>query len=195
MPGFSFLAAVLTGVGAWSARALSNSLALGLLLVGLVATGAGAAADLDWLLKVGVFAVAVLLGVAIGRIIPPSSAAMLVLLGLLSLADIIWIATGGGSATGWVDDIANFSVQVGESSSSIGTVDLVLAAMITTHWLQRGAGVWLALAAAPIGMVASNVYVALGRADNLPLVPFITLGWLVTEAWHRRSESLQQSRT
>lgn len=187
VPGFSFVVTLLAGVGAWGMRSRSNPVVGGSFLTGFVMIGTGVMLDLGWLLRSGVFASAVFLGVAIGRAIAPNRSSMLILLGVLSVADIIWIVSGGGSATGWEADVVNFSVQLGTSSSSIGTADLVLAAMVTTHWLQRDAGVWLALAAAPVGMVVANVYVALTSVDNLPLVPFITLGWLATEAWHRRT--------
>ena len=110
------------------------------------------------------------------------------LVGVLSVIDIVWIASGGGIANGWVHEVLNFSVQIGAGISSIGTLDLVLASAICAHWSKRGASMALSVAAAPLGMVISNVYVAVSGADNLPLVPFIVLGWLITEGIHRRSE-------
>ena len=172
---------------AYGARVFSKGVILSSLLLAVAVMWTGVVSNVHWLIGLGVLAGSALLGVAVGRLVPPRPMPMLLLLGILSVADIVWIASGGGSATGSVERVVNFSMQIGESSSSIGTVDLVLAAVITTHWLQRDAGIWLAIAAAPIGMVASNAYVAVSGADNLPLVPFISLGWLLTEAWHRRS--------
>ncbi len=192
MPGFLFLASMVTALLAYGARAFSNGVILGSLLASAALTWTGVTTHQDWLISLGVLLGSVLVGVAVGRVIPPRSTSILLILGILSVADIIWIATGGGSASGWVEGVANLTVQTGAGSSSIGTVDLVLAAVITTHWLQRDAGIGLAIAAPPIGMVASNVYVAVSGADNLPLVPFITLGWLLTEAWHRRSTRPQR---
>ena len=164
-------------------------------MVGLALTGAGATTDFDWLLNVGVLFSAVFLGVALGRIVPPRSRPMFGLLGVLSVADIIWIVSGGGSAIGWVDEVFNFSVRMGTSSSTIGTVDLLLASTVATHWAQRRGSLWLAVSAAPIGMIISNIYVAVSGADNLALVPFIALGWLATELQQRRTDRPQQTRT
>lgn len=191
MPGFSFLVTLLAGVGAWSVRSLSKSVIAGGLVVGGVLTATSRAADTRWLLGLGVFTASVFLGALVGRIVPPRPALMALLLGVLSVSDIIWINSGGGSATGSMNEVLNFSVQVGNSSSSIGTLDLVLAAAVAAHWLRRGARTWLAVVAAPIGMVLSNVYVAVSGVDNLPLVPFIALGWLATEFWHGRFSGIQ----
>jgi len=133
-----------------------------------------------------VFAAALFLGIGVGQAIPAKPAPIALLLGVLSVADIIWIVSGGGSAMGRADEVLNFSVQIGTTSSSIGTADLVLAAAVAAHWLRRDAGIWLAVVGAPIGMVVSNVLVSASDVDNLPLVPFITLGWLITGAWYRR---------
>lgn len=187
MPGFSFLATVVTALMAYGGKALTRLMLLSSLLVIVAGMWIAIANDLAWLTGLGVLAGSVVLGAAIGRMIPPRPGPMLLVLGILSVADIIWITAGGDASTEDLERVANLSVQIGGRSSSIGTVDLVLAATITTHWARRGASFWLALAAAPIGMVVSNVYVAVTGVDNLPLVPFITMGWLLTEAWHRRS--------
>lgn len=188
MPGFSVLVTLVMGVGVWSVRSLSNRVMAGGLVAGIVLAGAGLVSDLDWLAALGVFVAALFIGTGIGRLLPSQPGPILLFLLVLSVADIVWIGTGGGSASGSLDKIVNFSVEIGSSSSSLGTVDLVLAAIVATHWLRRDAGFWLAVAAAPIGMIVSDLYVAAANVDNLPLVPFITLGWLMTEAWHRRTK-------
>ena len=187
MPGFSFLITLLMGLAAWSVRTRSGSVIAGGLLAGLVMTMTGLGVDAGWLLNLGLVVVTLSVGVALGRTLPARSAPLAVLLGVLSAADIIWIASGGGLATGWLQDVANLSLHLGASSSSIGTLDLVLAAAIATHWLRRGTGVPLAVAAAPIGMAIANVYVAATGAGNVALVPFLSVGWLMTEGWHYRS--------
>lgn len=186
MPGFSFVATLLMGVGAWVVRSLSTFVIAGGFLVSLVSIGIGFGADAEWLLRLGVLAAALFIGIGVGRAIPARPAPIAFLLGVLSLADIIWIVSGGGSATGRTNEILNLSVRMGTTSSSIGTVDLILAAAVAAHWLRRDARIWLAAVAAPIGMVISNVFVVASDVENLPLVPFITLGWLITEIWYRR---------
>jgi hypothetical protein len=142
-----------------------------------------------------VVAAAVALGVVIGRAIPGRAAPMALLLGMLSLVDIIWIGSGGGSSTVWGNDVLNFSVDIGTSTSTIGTLDLILAASLAAHWLKRGAGIVLSVAAAPLGMLSANLYVALIGAENLPLLPFITFGWLLTEGIDRYDQNRRQRRT
>lgn len=186
MPGFSFLSTLMMGVGAWIARSLSNRVVAGGIVGGLVLTATGVAVDTDWLTRAGVLVAALFLGIGVGRVIPARPASISVLLVVLSVADIIWIVSGGGSAAGRTDQVLNFSVRIGTAFSSIGTVDLMLAAAVATHWLRRDARMWQAAMAAPIGMIISNVFVAVSGVDNLPLVPFIALGWLILEAWYRR---------
>lgn len=193
MPGFSFLMALVMGLGAWGLRPLSNTAVGGGLLAGVGLSAVAVTAESGWVLNVGQLSAALFLGVAIGRILPPRPTPMLAMLLMLSMADFIWIGYLGGSATGLVGEISNFSVGVATSSSTIGVGDLVLAASATTHWLRRGSRILLALAPAPIGMVASNIYILLTSTDNLPLVPFITLGWLATEAWHHRTERTRRT--
>lgn len=187
MPGFSLLVTLLIGLGAWRVRSLSSRLIASGLIAGCAVTFAGLGMDAGWFRNLGLLIAALTLGVALGRVISPTFAPMLALLGVLSVADIIWIASGGGTSAGWAHDAANFSLQLGSTYSSIGTLDLVLAAALTTHWLRRDTQLPLAVSAAPIGMAFANVYVAAMGADNVALVPFITLGWLVTEGWYRLS--------
>ena len=191
MPGFSFFVTLLMGLGAWSVHRLSASLVMAGLAAGLVVSATGIGIESTSLVAVGVAVGAVCLGVVVGRTVPYRSAPMALLLGLLSAIDIIWVASGGRLATDWVNEVLNFSVQLGTGSSSIGTLDLLLASALSAHWSKRGASLALSVAAAPLGMVISNVYVAMSGADNLPLVPFIGLGWLITESLHRRSEKQQ----
>ena len=191
MPGFSLLATLFMGLGAWSFRKRTTAITTAGLAAGFVVTALGIGIGAKPLVNLGVAGSALSVGVVIGRAVRYRSAPMAFLLGVLSVIDIVWIASGGEIANDWVNEVLNFSVQTGTSISSIGTLDLVLASAICAHWSKRGASMALSVAAAPMGMVISNVYVAMSGADNLPLVPFIGLGWLITESLHRRSEKQQ----
>ena len=119
---------------------------------------------------------------------------MLFALIVLAAVDLAWIASGaGGAGEGWVDDVANFTIELGGRSSTIGALDLVIAAALATHWLIRGAAPWLAVAPGPSGMVFSNVFVAVTGATNLALVPFLLLGWLITEGLEKRLHTAGRS--
>ena len=195
MPGFSIFVTLLMGLGALSLRRSRSPFVGAVLAAGVVVTAGGVGADLGWLVGPGVVVAAVTLGVLVGRAVPAKSQPMLLLLAVLSAADIIWIASSGDLSSEWLDRVLNFSVEIGASSSSIGTVDLILAAALSAHWLERDETILLSLTAAPLGMALANVYVGLSGAENLPLVPFITLGWLLTEITHRLTQNRRRRRT
>lgn len=195
VPGFSFFVTLLMGLGALSLRRARSPFVGVALAAGVVVTAVGLGADVGWLVDLGVVVAAVTLGVLAGRTVPPKSQPMLLLLVVLSAADIIWIASGGELSSEWVDRVLNFSIDLGASSSSIGTIDLILAAALSAHWLERDETVLLSLTAAPLGMALANVYVGLSGSENLPLVPFITLGWLLTEIAHDLSQNRRRRRT
>lgn len=186
MPGFSVLVTLVAGVGAWSAR-LQGGMAVGAgALVGTGLAVAGRAFGPEFLVPLGLFAAATFVGAILGRLIPPGPGPMALVLVTLAAADVWWIASGGGAGDGVLGEIANVSITIGSTTSTIGTIDVVLAAAIVTHRALRGGNLWPAILAAPLGMAFANVYVAVTGADNLPLIPFIAAGWLVTEPWHRR---------
>lgn len=187
MPGFSFLSTLLAGLGAWSGRRTSRrGLVIGF-LIGAVVVWLGVASDLSVLTVVGLFGTSVTVGSLLGQSLSPRSRPVLLALIVLAGVDLAWIASGGGGAgEGWVKDVANVTIELGGRSSSIGTLDLVIAAALAAHWLTRGAAPWLAVAPGPVGMVFSNVFVALTGATNLALIPFLLLGWLITEGLERR---------
>jgi hypothetical protein len=189
MPGFSVVVTLLAGAGAWSARHLGG-VAVG--AGGLIGAGlfvAGRALGPGFLVPLGLVVAAVFLGALLGRLIPPGPGPMGFVLAALAVADIWWISSGGGTGEGLLGDLANVSVSLGSTTSTIGTVDVVLAAAVSTHRSVRGGTLWPAVLAAPIGMALANVYVIVTGADNLPLIPFIAIGWLVTEPWHRRRQT------
>ncbi len=185
MPGFSFLVTLLMGLGALGLRRAASPAVAGILAGGAALTALGLGVEVGWLVDVGVVGAAVSLGVIVGRTVAPRASAMGLILGVLSVADIIWVASDQGSSAGWMGQVGNFAIDFGSGTSSIGTLDLILAAAVAAHWIRRDAGVPTVLASAPLGMVLANIYVALSGADNLPLVPFITLGWLLVEGAHR----------
>jgi hypothetical protein len=138
MPGFSFLVTLIAGSLAWATmsvpqRVLAATLALA---VALIVVGTGVGADLRGGEAALVLLFAVSGGALLGRLLPPRAMAMAVLLGVLSVLDIIWIASGG-SAGDIPDDYANFTMRVGDVSGTLGTLDVLLAAAVAAHWQAR----------------------------------------------------------
>jgi len=187
MPGFSFFVTLTAGALAWTMQRLPKTVVAGGFGLALSFVMSGSILDWDpsWWINGVTFAAIVTGGVFLGRILPPRWTPMVALLGVLTVIDIIWIASGGaaGDAT---ETFANFAVRIGNSTATIGTGDVLLAAAITSHWRSRGAHATLAIAAAPFGMILANLFFAVSRVRNLALVPFIAVGWIGTEMWWRR---------
>lgn len=194
MPGFSFFSTLLAGLAAWPGRHVSRRALLAGSLVGAAVVSLGIASDVSPLTALGLFGTSVTVGSLLGRSLPPRSRPVFLALIVLAAVDLAWIASGGGvAAEGWVKDVAVFSVELRGMSSTIGTLDLVIAAALAAHWLIRGAAPWLAVAPGPVGMIFSNVFVAATGATNLPLIPFLLLGWLITEGLERRLHTADRS--
>ena len=189
--GFSFFATLLAGTGALSLGRIAKSRVAVTLAAGAGAgagaVGFGVVVDRSGVAAAGIFVAATALGVLLGGTMPAAFRPMLLVLVVLSALDILWIAVGGGSGSGLLSRVGNFTLEGGTSTSSIDTIDLVVAAGLSTHWLARGTRTWIAVAPGPIGMILSNIYVAIAGATNLALVPFLLLGWLITEALDRRA--------
>jgi hypothetical protein len=188
MPGFSFFVTLAAGVVAWFARRIPGAVLSVVVAAALVMAviGVVVAADMATWGSLTAAAFAVSGGVLLGRALRPSSGPMVALLVVASIVDIAWVVSGGAGPEGF-REVANISLRIGENSSSIGTLDVLLAAAIATHWQARSASPATAILAAPLGMIAANVFVAISGVTNLPLVPFIGFGWLLSEAWVRRS--------
>lgn len=194
MPGFSFLSTLLAGVCVWLGRRTSRRALLIGTFIGVVVVWLGVVFDLRVLTAVGLFGASVTVGSQLGHSLPRRSRPVLLALIVLAGIDLAWIASGGGgSGEGWLTDVANVSIELGGAVSTIGTVDLVIAAALAAHWMARGAAQWLAVAPGPVGMVLSNVWVAVTGATNLALVPFLLLGWLITEGLERRLHTAKRS--
>ncbi len=187
MPGFLFVTTLLSATLALPLGRLSG-LHVGLLALASIA---GAAlvhfAGSPELYNGFVFAGAVITGAIIGRAVTAGPVPMALLLALLSALDIWWIGFGASAPTP-LNSYANFSVEFASGVSSIGSLDLVLASAITTHWRRRKATIPISLAPAPLGMIVSNVFVSITGTPNLALIPFIGAGWLISQLYHRANQ-------
>ena len=136
-----------------------------------------------------VLSLALSLGVGIGRAMPPRLAPMLALLLVLSVLDVAQVALtsgpppGGASARSpaWLLYI-NFRVVVAGARIAIGVFDLALAAAVAVHLRRRMAPWPIAIAAAPAGLVLAELFVVVTGLGDLPLIPFLSAGWITAEA-------------
>jgi hypothetical protein len=192
VPGFLAIATLLTGLAALGVSRISGRNTV-ITLIGAALVAVAAVVGSNHVITViGVWAFAVILGILVGRWIPASAPPLASVLVVLSVADIVWIVSGGGTGPEWAGELLNVSISIGSGTSTIGAVDLILAAAIAIHWVRRDESQVLAVLAAPMGMIISNLFTAVTGTENLALVPFITAGWLLTETWHRLRSSNRQ---
>ncbi len=64
----------------------------------------------------------------------------------------------------------------------LGALDLLICAALAAHWRRRGASSAVALLPGPAAMVLATSFVLASRRGGLALVPFLLLGWLLSEA-------------
>jgi len=192
MPGFLFITTLVSAMASLPLRTLSSLRIGGLLLVSIAGAALGHYINSPWLPGVFIFAGAVIIGAITGRAIAAGPVPMALFLAVLSTLDILWIGFGGSTLTP-LNSYANFSLEFGSGISSIGSVDLMVASAITTHWRRRQATILLSLAPAPLGMILSNVFVSITGTFNLPLVPFITVGWVISQLWYWAKPAKQEA--
>jgi hypothetical protein len=136
-------------------------------------------------------------GLLLGRGIPPRFRPFLFVLLVLSVLDALQIAltTGstppgslGGSAPSGSDPLllGNFLLLLPWGRYNIGLGDLVLITALAEHWRQRGAPYLLAVVPGILGLfLLPAVFILVTGVGNLPLIPFITLGWVGSEGVQR----------
>lgn len=169
------------------------------LLLFLTAIAAGLALDLyPWSLGL-VLGVAAAGGVGLGRLMPARSRPWLLLLVVLSLVDLVQVAlTSGASVPGprtgqgpLIGQYLNLRLLLPWGRSNIGLADLLLAAAIGEFWRRAGAPLWVAPLPAIFGLGLAELFATAAGIRDLALVPFLTLGWLITAAGHRWSLGLR----
>jgi hypothetical protein len=132
-------------------------------------------------------------GLLLGRGMPPRSWPLLILLLVLSALDVLQIAltasssppgSSGSHAPGGSDPLllGNLLLFLPWGRYNIGIFDLLLITALAEHWRRRGASYLIALLPGVLGFLLTFGFIWVG---NLPLIPFITVGWLGSEGMHR----------
>jgi hypothetical protein len=169
---------------------LAIGLAVGLALV--VSAIVFALAVYPWTDLV-VLLVALTGGVLLGRGMPPRFRPFLIVLLVLSVLDVVQIALTasstppgslGGPAPRGSDPLllGNFLLSLPWGRYNIGGGDLLLITALAEHWRRRGASYLIALLPGVLGFLLTYAFI---WAGNLPLIPFITVGWVGSEGVHR----------
>jgi len=132
--------------------------------------------------------VAVSAGLLLGRALPTKLWPFFLLLLVLSIFDIVQVVLTSGSpspgsqSAGTSPPAAqlygNFLLHLPWGRYNIGIFDLLLLVAMPEYWRRRGSTLLVALAPGVIGFILAFGFGQLIYAGALPLIPFLTVGWL-----------------
>jgi hypothetical protein len=204
----SLLLALTCAAVPWLARRLRAWPLVGGLLVGIVVSFLGVALSLPlypWSNLV-VLLMALTAGLLLGRGVPPNFWPFLIVLVILSVLDAAQIAlTGGlvpvsassssahpaGAASGPLLYL-NVLLPLPAGHYLLGIFDLLVLTAVAEHWRRRGGTYPLASLPGVLGFLLASGAVWVTQLGGWPLLPFLTAGWLCSEAASRvRSQPAQ----
>ena len=144
-----------------------------------------------------VLLVALSSGILLGRSMPARTWPFLILLLVLSALDITQIvlsSSGAGASPAThgaaiipppVQLIGNMFLALPWGHFNIGIFDIFIIAAMAEHWRRRGASWALAQAPGITGIALAFAFLAFVYDGALPLIPFLTVGWLCSLALAR----------
>lgn len=190
----SLVVAVGSAIAPWAAARLNQwvlavALVIGLALAVLIV---GFSLPLYPWTNLVVLLVALAAGILLGRGLAGRTRTFLVVLLVLSALDILQIVLTSGPGSGLVAHVptipppgqlmGNFFLLLPWGHYNLGIFDISILAAMAQYWRKRG-GVWLlALAPGVIGVVLAFAFLLLVYNGALPLLPFLTAGWLCSLA-------------
>jgi hypothetical protein len=69
---------------------------------------------------------------------------------------------------------------------NLGIFDLLLLIALAEHWCRRGGSYLLALVSGVLGLfLLPTIFILVTGGGNVPLIPFLTAGWVVSEGLFR----------
>jgi hypothetical protein len=133
-----------------------------------------------------VAAIATTGGILMGRAVQPRFRAMMLLLLALAILDTVQVVATAPANTAQGQRPAGeyylmFVVATSLANSAIGVGDLLVVAAMAEHWRRRGAGRVVAVAPGFAGLLITYPTI-LVLTRNLPLIPFLFVGFLLTQA-------------
>ena len=176
-------------------RRVSLRIVAGLLMLSVAVSVAGvlAGARLYPWTDIPVAMLAVNGGILLARAIPPRFWPFFLALLILSALDAAQqVLPSGPVSHSSTRPVAYFYtmfvIDVGGGHAAIGFLDLLLAAAVGEHSRRRGQSPWRGILPAPAGVLLADLLVRLTSAGNIPLIPFITLAWLIVQlSWPQRT--------
>lgn len=188
----SLIIALLSAAAPWLVAPIKRWPIATALGIGLVLTILGAALSVGpypWTNLV-VLLVALSAGVLLGRSMPTRTWPFLILLLVLSALDIIQIVLSGPGA-GPAHPAAipppaqlygNLFLLLPWGRFNLGIFDIFVIAAMAEQWRRRGRALPFALIPGSIGIVLAFAFLQFIYKGVLPLIPFLTLGWLCSLA-------------
>lgn len=150
-----------------------------------------------------VLLVALSAGILLGRSLPARTGPFLILLLVLSALDITQIVltsiNSSPSSAGPLHPatipppqqlIGNLFLLLPWGHFNIGIFDICIIAAMSEHWRKRGSTLALALTPGVVGMFLAFAFLRFLHSGALPLLPFLTLGWLCSLALASSSAKL-----
>jgi hypothetical protein len=132
--------------------------------------------------------VAVTAGLLLSRAMPTKLWPFLVLLLVLSILDVVQIVLTSGppspgsqsasTSTPAAQLYGNFLLHLPWGRYNIGIFDLLLLTAMAEYWRKRDSAFLVALAPGVIGFILAFGFGQFIYAGALPLIPFLTAGWL-----------------
>ena len=190
----SLVLALFCAAIAWCVKPLRNWLIAVVLAVGIVLSVLGAVfspVEYPWT-NIVVLLVAMSAGLLLGRAMSTKVWPFLLLLIVLSILDVVQIVLTSGSPSPGTSSAGvptaqlygNFLLRLPWGRYNIGIFDLLLMTAMAEYWRKRGSDFLMAVAPGAIGLILA---VGAGQfiTGGLPLIPFLTAGWLVSVAIHR----------
>ncbi len=188
VPGLYIVVAVAFGLLPWIFVRVKTWQIVIALAVAVLLDAAGLAAGLrlyPWT-NLPVAAIATAGGIMMGRAVPPRFRAMMLLLLALAVLDTVQVigtapATTAPSQRPAGEYYLMFVVATSLANSAIGIGDLLVIAAMAEHWRRREAGPVVAIAPGIAGLLITYPTI-LVIPGNLPLIPFLLVGFLLTQA-------------
>lgn len=179
----------------WGTRQVKTRQVAVVFGIGILLWVLGAAFSLGWYpwTNIVVFLVAVGAGMLLGRVIHAKFWPFLIFLIVMSILDVtqIILTTHPSAPTTQSASVpagqlyANFFLQLPWGKYDIGIFELLLLAAMGVYWRRQNGEFLVAFVGIAIGLIVGYTILYADPGVILPLIPFLTLGWLCSAGMYR----------